>query len=97
MSARGTSNSNSRGSSHSRRIRKLWLLATFGDGVTAPCSFEGCDRILTFETITADRFPLPGIRGGTYRRGNIRPACSRCNSCDGNDIKAQLRQERANS
>lgn len=79
---RGTSNSNSRGSSKDRRIRKQWVLDTFGDGVQALCSF-GCGGYVTFQTITIDRFPLAGIDGGTYKRGNIRPACACCNSSDG--------------
>lgn len=72
---RGTSNGNAAGSSYARRRRKQWLLDTFGDGTTCPCSFEGCDVVLTFETVSTDRYPLAGIEGGTYRRDNIRPAC----------------------
>lgn len=79
---RGTSNSNSRGSSTDRRRRKIWLLAEFGDGEVAPCSFEGCEEMLTFETITVDRIQ-PGCEGGRYIRGNIRPACGFHNSQDG--------------
>lgn len=80
MKTRGTSNTNSRGSSYSRRRRKEWMLQQFGDGATAPCSH--CGVALTFETITADRV-VPGSAGGTYKRGNIRPACGPCNSRDG--------------
>lgn len=79
---RGTTNRNERGSAQSRRARKTWLLATFGDGATCPCSF-GCGTMLTFETLTVDRHPLRKHDGGTYRRGNIRPACGFCNSQDG--------------
>lgn len=82
VSRRGTSNSNSRGGSKDRRIRKLWILTEFGDGTSALCSF-GCGTHVTYETVTIDRFPIPGIEGGTYRRGNIRPACGFCNSSDG--------------
>lgn len=93
MTHRGTSNSNSRGSSYARRVRKQWLLDTFGDGIIALCSFE-CGTELTFETITVDRYPIAGIDGGTYKRGNIRPACAFCNSSDGAAIgharKAEL-------
>jgi 5-methylcytosine-specific restriction endonuclease McrA len=74
---RGTSNSNARGSSRDRAARRAWLLATFGDGVTCPCYRCGCE--LTDDTLTVDR-RVPGARGGTYRRSNIRPACSTCNS-----------------
>lgn len=80
--ARGTSNGNSRGGSADRRRRKLWLLEEFGDGSQAACSF-GCGTTVTMETITVDRFPVPGCQGGTYARGNIRPACRGCNSSRG--------------
>lgn len=90
---RGTSNSNSRGGSKDRRIRKQWLLDTFGDGVSAPCSF-GCGEHVTFDTITVDRFPISGIEGGTYKRGNIRPACGPCNSADGSALGHRRRKLR---
>ncbi len=83
---RGTTNQNSRGSAEQRRRRKLWLLATFGDGLAAPCAF-GCGSLVTMETLTVDRFPLPGCRGGTYVRGNIRPACGPCNSAHGGSLR----------
>lgn len=93
MTRRGTSNSNSRGGSKDRRIRKQWLLDNFGDGVSAPCSF-GCGVFVTFETITVDRFPIAGIDGGTYKRGNIRPACGACNSADGSAKGHERRRKR---
>jgi len=79
---RGTSNGNQRGSVKERKRRREWLLTTFGDGVQAPCAFE-CGTMVTMETITVDRFPLPGCQGGRYVRGNIRPACGPCNSRGG--------------
>jgi len=79
---RGPSNKNVSGSSYDRRARKRWLLNEFGDGETVPCSFE-CGTILTFETLTVDRFPIPGREGGRYVHGNIRPACMPCNEADG--------------
>lgn len=79
--ARGTSNTNSRGSAESRRARKTWLLVQFGNGTRARCAT--CPAWLTFETITVDRWPIPGCEGGTYRRDNIRPMCGTCNSRDG--------------
>jgi len=87
---RGTSNGNARGGSADRRARKLWLLSApefGGDGEKVPCAF-GCGALLTFETITVDRFPVPGCRGGTYRRGNIRPACGGCNSFHGGTLRS---------
>lgn len=74
---RGTSNSNARGSSYNRRARRAYLLAKHGDGVTCPCYRCGCE--LDDSTLTVDR-RIPGARGGTYRRDNIRPACGHCNS-----------------
>lgn len=91
---RSTTNRNARGGSEDRRRRKLWLLITFGDGASAPCSLSTSDKCLgtvTFETITADRYPLRGVDGGTYRRGNIRPACAPCNYTDGGRLGAQRR------
>lgn len=69
---RGTSNSNVRGSSYDRAVRKRWLLKK-----SARC--YRCKRALTLRTVTVDRI-IPGAHGGTYRRENIRPACSLCNS-----------------
>lgn len=61
-----------------RENKKRWVLTEFGDGETAPC--EGCGTTLTMDTLTIDRWPMPGKWGGTYRRGNMRPMCERCNS-----------------
>ena len=91
MSARGTSNSNSRGSAESRRARKAFLLIKFGDGYTAPCHY--CQIELDWHTITVDRI-VPGARNGTYRRNNIRPACLHDNSVDGNELRMELKRER---
>jgi len=46
------------------------------------CRCYRCGVLLTVETVTADRI-IPGCKGGTYRRSNIRPACGRCNSSTG--------------
>lgn len=77
---RGTTNKNARGNSEDRRRRRAWLLNEFGDGETAPCAF--CGISLNDETITVDRI-IPGVLGGRYVRGNIRPACGTCNERDG--------------
>lgn len=82
MSARGTSNKNSLPNSKARRSLKQWMLDHFGDGTKALCSF-GCGVELDIESVTFDRFPVAGIDGGTYKRGNVRPACGSCNSSDG--------------
>jgi 5-methylcytosine-specific restriction endonuclease McrA len=86
---RGTSNSNDRGSASERRKRKCWLLAWFGDGVTCLC--YSCGDVLLYSTLQADRI-IPGILGGTYARGNIRPCCGPCNRRGGNAVKALLRK-----
>jgi hypothetical protein len=83
---RGTTNRDARGSASARRVRKQWLLTEFGDGATAPCSF-GCGTVLTFETVTVDRYPVPGCQGGRYVRGNMRPACGPCNSVYGGSVR----------
>jgi hypothetical protein len=83
---RGTSNTAVRGNAADRLARKRWLLQEFGDGTTAPCAF-GCGTVLTLDTITVDRHPIPGCRGGRYMRGNIRPACGPCNSRYGGALR----------
>lgn len=83
---RGTTNRNDRGSAAARRVRKQWLLDEFGDGVTVECAFD-CGTLLTFETITVDRFPLAGCNGGRYVKGNIRPACGPCNYKYGGSLR----------
>lgn len=37
-------------------------------------------------TLTVDRI-IPGAKGGTYRRSNIRPACASCNSETGGSVR----------
>jgi 5-methylcytosine-specific restriction endonuclease McrA len=85
---RGTSNTNARGSAKSRRARKAWVLAWFGDGISCLC--YSCGAVLLSSTLEIDRI-IPGILGGTYARGNIRPSCSDCNIRSGNAVKALLR------
>lgn len=55
------------------------------DAVPA-CRCYRCGRLLTVDTVSADRV-VPGCRGGTYRRENIRPACERCNSVTGGSVR----------
>lgn len=77
---RGTTNSNRRGSSYARKRRKLWLLKAFEADINGPiCRCYRCGVPLTFNTLTVDRI-VPGCKGGTYARTNIRPACGACNS-----------------
>lgn len=69
-----------RGNTTDRRRRRAWLLdpesGFGGDGRTVPCHW--CQRPLA--SPEADRFPIPGRDGGRYERGNVVPACRRCNS-----------------
>lgn len=46
------------------------------------CRCYRCGCVLVFETLTVDRI-IPGCKGGTYRRNNIRPACAPCNEKTG--------------
>jgi hypothetical protein len=79
-----------RGSNSDRRRRKLWLLATYGDGELTTC-FR-CDVPLDYETVTADRI-TPGAYAGRYVRANLRPACKPCQTETGNEILEKLRVE----
>ena len=86
MKINSASHANERGSSKDRKIRKQWLLDTFGNGTIAFCGFHGCGETLTFDTITVDRYPIPGCEGGRYVRGNIRPACLHHNCSEGGKL-----------
>jgi hypothetical protein len=69
-----------RPNSYQRRARKYFLLVKHGDGESCPCYF--CGETLTFTTLTLDR-KKPGIRGGTYAKENLLPACMKCNCARG--------------
>lgn len=79
---------------HNPDTEEAWTTSTYGDasglvqlqeswGRTAKaklaCRCYRCGDLLTVDTVTVDRI-VPGCRGGTYRRNNIRPACGSCNS-----------------
>ena len=93
---RGPSNGNARGSSTARRARRAWLVAVFGwrlpDGTGLVCCYR-CEVVLLEhedpeapgQSMTVDRI-VPGVLGGTYERGNIRPACGPCNSETGAEL-----------
>lgn len=90
---------NERGSAASRRARREWLVYAYradcdvddhgsypapqelGTGIVA-CRCFRCGDLLTVKTLTVDRI-IPGCKGGTYRRSNIRPACLTCNRAIG--------------
>lgn len=95
---RGTSNGNASGNADDRRRRRQWLLDTYGDGVTAQCGLggvqvAGCLVTVDIVTLTVDRI-VPGCRGGTYARGNIRPACGSCNEKQGGQLGIERRAGR---
>jgi hypothetical protein len=76
-----------KGNTQVRRNRKHWLLRTFGDGTSCLCQWPECTTWLTFNTLTVDRFPIPGRDGGRYERGNIRPICVPHSRLDGYRFK----------
>lgn len=81
--SRGTSNSNARGNTKNRLARREYLIRTYQSNKaegTARC--YRCGKLLTVDTVTVDRV-IPGCKGGTYRRDNIRPACLGCNASTG--------------
>lgn len=87
-SRRSTSNGNSRGSSHARRVRRRWLVEEFGDGELVACYLQVsrfCLWVLDVDTVSPDRLVL-GADGGSYRRGNIQPACGPCQSHQGGQL-----------
>lgn len=55
------------------------------------CRCYRCGGLLTVETVTVDRI-IPGCKGGTYRRNNIRPACGSCNSETGGALATRKRR-----
>lgn len=55
---------------------ELQIFTTVGDGIPC-CRCYRCGKPMTVETLTVDRI-IPGCKGGTYRRTNIRPACGDC-------------------
>jgi 5-methylcytosine-specific restriction endonuclease McrA len=67
-----------------------WLQSVLlGEGELA-CRCYRCGTLLTYETLTVDRI-VPGCKGGTYRRSNIRPSCSDCANKQGGELRASTR------
>ncbi len=67
-------------------VTQVWLVEVpRGEGEKA-CRCYRCGYLLVFATLTVDRI-IPGDKGGTYRRNNIRPACGSCNSITGNEYR----------
>jgi 5-methylcytosine-specific restriction endonuclease McrA len=87
VTRRGTTNGNARGNTRDREARRLWLLKTWqSDCGSSYCRCYRCGDLLLLHQITVDRI-IPGAKGGTYRRNNIRPACARCNSETGGAVR----------
>lgn len=61
-----------------------------GEGVPA-CRCYRCGKLLAIDTLTVDRI-VPGCKGGTYRRSNIRPSCGGCANKTGGDLRAEQRR-----
>lgn len=57
-----------------------------GEGVPA-CRCWRCGKLLTADTVTIDRWPVPGIDGGKYTATNTRPACGTCNPTTGATVR----------
>lgn len=55
--------------------------------IVPACRCYRCGVLLTVDTVTVDRI-IPGAKGGTYRRSNIRPACGPCNSETGGAVRS---------
>lgn len=74
-----------RGSSRDRKVRRAWLLATFDTDLgpdRARCHLKlsaWCERTVDAVSLSVDR--IEG--GGSYRRGNIQPACKPCQDRQG--------------
>lgn len=62
-----------RGNNKDRAARKRWMLRTWGNGKTCPCTH--CRKRLCYATVEADRI----TPGGRYTHDNIQPACRECN------------------
>lgn len=79
-----------RGNTTDRRRRKEWMLKTFGDGESCPCTH--CDVPLNYETVESDRIdPNQG-----YARKNVQPSCRGCNLSRSDVVEWMAPKELAN-
>lgn len=44
------------------------------------CRCWRCGKLLTAEEVSPDRWPIAGVDGGRYVKGNTRPSCEACNT-----------------
>lgn len=82
---RGTSNQNERGNTRQRAARRAWLMKAWACDLPGYVRCYRCGRVLGgigADELTIDRI-IPGCKGGTYARNNIRPACMLCNRLTG--------------
>lgn len=84
-----------RGSNRDRKARRAWLLGHFdpdlGPG-RARCHLRlsvRCERQVDAKTLSVDRIE----RGGSYRRGNIQPACKPCQDRQGGLARVQTLEQ----
>lgn len=96
---RGTSNSNERGNTATRRVRRNYLTRVYASDVAGHCRCYRCGLLLCdapdscnrgCAKLTVDRV-TPAVMGGRYKRDNIRPACGACNSTVGGALSGKRR------
>lgn len=74
------------------RLPNVQRIADTAEVVPA-CRCYRCGDLLSVHTVTVDRI-IPGCKGGTYRRNNIRPACGGCNSETGGALASIPKKRR---
>lgn len=84
-----------RGNARDRAARRRWLLEHFDPDLgptVARCALhlsDTCHQYVDDTTLTVDRIEP----GGTYRRGNIQPACRPCQNTQGALITREARHQ----
>lgn len=98
VTIRGTSNRNARGGAPQRRARRRRLEAEHAVAGVLTCyrcavPLLADDVAQALGVPAAERFEVdrivPGVRGGTYASGNVRPACGPCNRETGNEARGR--------
>ena len=85
---RGTSNSNARGSSYTRRARRQWLVQTWQSEHAGRCRCYRCGTLLD-EQLCHCGSNRARVSGRPVRARNIRPACASCNSETGGSMRGR--------
>lgn len=84
-----------RGNNKSRKVRRAWLLLTFDPDLgpeRARCRLKlsaWCEQVVDAVTLSVDRLEM----GGSYRRGNIQPACKPCQDKQGGLVRVRSMAE----